>query len=695
MPLETKAPDGNYEFGPFRLSVVERVLWRGQQIVPLTPKCFDTLLVLVRHGGSVVDKEALLRAVWPDSFVEEGNLSQNIFTLRKILGELPDGGQYIQTIPKRGYRLAVQPIPVRGEVPAPGTTATPAISYRAPRRTSYLLAAGIAVASTLIAARWVWPRRDSVLPAERLTLLTIPNNIAYGVVSPDGRHIAYVSRDADGQSLWVRETAGVGAGTRLVGPLPGHFWGVSYSPDEEYLYYAFEDEMHPVGGTLFRILSRGGDARKLIENVSAAPAFSPDGRRMVFKRYDPNGHGYLLTATALGTGAKIVAQSDAVNAFNNYQWAADGQSIDYVEGTRYPDGTSWSTWTLPVAGGPARRVMKLPAKRLRSVNWLNQSEILGLVADEDSGLFQIWRLGAAGLDRRLSYDINNYSQIDLTRDGQTLLANSLETRDSIWTVPAGGLGRTEPVRMLLPPGSYDAPVWAPDGHVVFVGQSNLWLATADGVNRKPLIPEKVIASEPAVSADGRFLVFVWLRQGSRNLWRTGIDGRDLRQVTTGRFDWHPALSPDGKWVAYASAVPGRNALWKAPLDSAPLPVKLADTEGSDLVISPDGKLFAYFSDLPGIEVRSFQDGSLVRKMAAPAEAFGLHWSSDGKALEYVCHSDQSTQLWRQPIGGDPAVRVGEHLPRDVEELDWSLDGTRVVFLRREIKVDLALITNLR
>jgi DNA-binding winged helix-turn-helix (wHTH) protein/Tol biopolymer transport system component len=685
-----------YEFGPFAISVAERVLRRQDRIVPLPPKCFDTLLVLAQHGGRVVEKEALIRAVWPVSFVEEGNLAQNIFTLRKTLGQLPDEGQYIQTVPKRGYRLVVPPVAAGAGMPSPEGAAAPrAEPGRASSKISYLFAAGIALASLLIAARWVWPRRDSLVPAGRFTLLTVPNNIAYGVISPDGRHIAYVSRDADGQSLWVRETAGVGAGSRLPGPLPGHFWGVSYSPDEEFLYYAFEDEMRPVGGTLFRIPCRGGDAQKLFEHVSAAPAFSPDGRRMVFKRYDPNGRGYLLTATALGTGIKIVAQSDAVNAFNNYQWAADGRSIDYVEGARYPDGTNWSTLTLPTAGGPARLAMKLPVKRLRSVNWLNQSEILGLIADEESGLFQIWRLGAGGLARRLTNDISNYSQIGMTADGRTVLANSLETHDSIWTVPAVETGRTEPIRMSLPTGSYDGPVWTPDGHVVFVGQSNLWLATADGVSREPLIPNKVIASEPVLSADDRLVVFVLLRQGLRNLWRTGTDGRNLRQVTSGRFDCHPALSPDGKWVAYASEVPGQPALWKAPLEGTGSPVKLADAEGADLAISPDGKLLAYFSDLPQIEVRSFQDGSLVRKMAAPGGAFSLHWRSDGKALAYACHSDRAAQLWRQPIIGGPAVRIGELLPGDVEELDWSHDETRIVFLRREIKVDLALITNPR
>jgi DNA-binding winged helix-turn-helix (wHTH) protein/pimeloyl-ACP methyl ester carboxylesterase len=94
-----------YAFGDFRLDAGERVLLGGRGVVPLTPKAFDTLLVLVENSGHVIGKEELMRRVWPDSFVEENNLAQNISMLRKALGE--EGGQkYIETVPKRGYRFS-------------------------------------------------------------------------------------------------------------------------------------------------------------------------------------------------------------------------------------------------------------------------------------------------------------------------------------------------------------------------------------------------------------------------------------------------------------------------------------------------------------------------------------------------------------------------------------------------------------
>jgi TolB-like protein/DNA-binding winged helix-turn-helix (wHTH) protein len=94
-----------YEFGPFRLEPAEHLLVRDGQVIPLAPKVFDTLLVLVQNSGHLVDKDELLRRVWPDTFVEEGNLTKNIFALRKILEGGRENEKFIETIPKRGYRF--------------------------------------------------------------------------------------------------------------------------------------------------------------------------------------------------------------------------------------------------------------------------------------------------------------------------------------------------------------------------------------------------------------------------------------------------------------------------------------------------------------------------------------------------------------------------------------------------------------
>lgn len=95
-----------YEFGPFRVDADKEILLRDSAPVALTPKTFQVLLVLVRHGKEVVTKDDLMKTVWPDTFVEETNLTRTIFMLRKALGEGTDDHKYIVTVPGRGYRLA-------------------------------------------------------------------------------------------------------------------------------------------------------------------------------------------------------------------------------------------------------------------------------------------------------------------------------------------------------------------------------------------------------------------------------------------------------------------------------------------------------------------------------------------------------------------------------------------------------------
>jgi DNA-binding winged helix-turn-helix (wHTH) protein/tetratricopeptide (TPR) repeat protein len=99
-----------YEFGRYRLDSVRRLVTRGGEAVPLTPKTFDLLLTLVQHRGQILSKEELLRRIWPRAVVEESNLTQNVFVLRKALGETPDDHRFIVTVPGRGYRFVA---PVR------------------------------------------------------------------------------------------------------------------------------------------------------------------------------------------------------------------------------------------------------------------------------------------------------------------------------------------------------------------------------------------------------------------------------------------------------------------------------------------------------------------------------------------------------------------------------------------------------
>ncbi|HUE83052.1 MAG TPA: winged helix-turn-helix domain-containing protein [Pyrinomonadaceae bacterium] len=119
--MSGRTPQLVYEFGPYRVDVARRCLIRGGSTVPLTPKVFETLLLLVENSGRVVTKDEMMQQLWPDTFVEESSLSQNVFHLRRALGDDKSEPQYIATIPKRGYHFLPRVNEIVNSTPEPST----------------------------------------------------------------------------------------------------------------------------------------------------------------------------------------------------------------------------------------------------------------------------------------------------------------------------------------------------------------------------------------------------------------------------------------------------------------------------------------------------------------------------------------------------------------------------------------------
>ncbi len=177
------APAGKavYEFGPFRLDASERVLWREERPVLVTPKALETLLALVESAGHVVDKDTLLKRVWPDTFVEEATLAQNVFTLRKLLGETSEGRHYIETVPKRGYRFVATVKEGRegpGEVKEESQASSEAArsfktGIRRGRAAWWPVSLALIVLLALIIYRWVPTRRHATTPSAAVRSIAV------------------------------------------------------------------------------------------------------------------------------------------------------------------------------------------------------------------------------------------------------------------------------------------------------------------------------------------------------------------------------------------------------------------------------------------------------------------------------------------------------------------------------------------
>ncbi len=292
----------SYQFGPFRLNLSEHTLLRDGQPVPITPKIFDVLGVLVRHSGHLVDKETLLREVWPGSFVEEGALNRSVSVLRKALGDSSSGQKYIETVPKRGYRFVApvseSPDDRSGSVVQPHSrgvpdaeandthsvdlaqarTTRPRISQRAVAIAGVLLL--LIVATLSFAIRGLGEPKMSAslttIPAHRQ--VTFTGKSGTPTISPDGRRIAYVSDEDPEKKLIVQELAGGQPLEIFSAPEVGH---VRWSPDgSELMMWA-----RGSGKAGVYIMPQLGGTPRLVAPGQYMACWAPDGSTIAVGSY--------------------------------------------------------------------------------------------------------------------------------------------------------------------------------------------------------------------------------------------------------------------------------------------------------------------------------------------------------------------------------------------------------------------------
>ncbi len=264
-----------YDFGPFRLEPAERLLLRDGQPVPLPPKAYDLLVTLVAHAGHLVTKEDLLREVWPETFVEEANLSYTVSLVRKALGDDNEPYRYIETVPKRGYRFreavaGSQPserapdvrdadvgVEADGDISKAGEARASRRDWSLPRWLPWALSAVLVI--TLVAVLWRRFQAPVTQRTTRLSLVTQPLAILEHAaspavaLSPDGVYVAYIAGDSGVGQLYVRKLESLEA-TPIVGA--EHVSGPFFSPDGEWIAFFG-------GESLQKVALRGGPPARI------------------------------------------------------------------------------------------------------------------------------------------------------------------------------------------------------------------------------------------------------------------------------------------------------------------------------------------------------------------------------------------------------------------------------------------------
>jgi Tol biopolymer transport system component len=201
---------------------------------------------------------------------------------------------------------------------------------------------------------------------------------------------------------------------------------------------------------------------------------------------------------------------------------------------------------------------------------------------------------------------------------------------------------------------------------------------------------------PAVSPDGRYIVWTAAPTGVRHIWRMDIDGGNPKQLSTGAGEWDSQYSPDGNWLVYRS---GHN-VWKIPADGG-APARLTSRVSSRPSISPYGKLIAFnLMDEASVQckiaVMPFEGGSPVKVFDIPGGFFRpINWTPDGHAVAYPVYRSGVSNIWAQPLDGGPSQQLTDFRDGIIFDFAWSRDGKQLALSRGMVNSDVVLISNFR
>jgi len=743
-----------YRFDTFVLDVDEQILLRDGSMVPLTPKVFETLLLLVRHQGSVVTKQTILETLWPDVFVEESNITFNITKLRKALGDTKRPSLYIETVPRRGYRFKteVKEVLVEDDCPSPtaetlvggnGRVATHELAsteqltpsahdtargiaqvgrsspsyFTATKRTVLVVPALFAVILLVIVAAASWRYRRSVsqgqrqsdqliaqtsaaMPDLKYEQITTYGNVVSAAISPDGKQVAYVRENSSQESLWLIQL-NTSLNVQLIPSGDVSFNKVSFSHDGNYLYFSSHTANEQTN--LYRISVLHGPPTKLLENLEGNYSLSADDRRVVFKRRNRKDSEDTLYLAELDNGQErpLVThkQPEWIWAFS---LSPNGKTVVFATGETDSGRETMNVLEVDTETGQEKLLVKPNWYYVRQFEWLPEGDGLLVCGRERSNMDpQIFRMSyPSGALQQLTNDLNNYLSFSVNADASKMIAVQSQLASHIWVSQkingskarnvADGRGRV---------------AWTADGRIIFnsssvMNSSDLWIARPDGSDPKQLSFNTGFNDWPAISTDSRMIVFQSNRTGVQHLWRMNLDGSNQVQLTNGYAERNAAISPDGKWVYFNSSE--NSLLWKVDPNGGE-PVQLTNEYAAYPSVSPDGKLIACFhfprvSHEARITVRSADDMKTVAELTL-APGFwisrSIQWEADNSTLLYATESEGKLKLYRQSIYSGPPQEVSTLKGEDEFEFAFSPDHKQLAYISSKWNHDAVLVAGLK
>ena len=525
-------------------------------------------------------------------------------------------------------------------------------------------------------------------------------------ISPDGRYVAWVVRDGEKQSLWVRQVA-TGSDAQVLAPEEVSFEGVTFSPDGNYLYFVRTEKVTFNYSYLYQMASLGGAATQIVKDVDTAASFSPDGKQITYVRGTPaKGLWGLMIASSDGSGERTLA------SFHSFigrlfvaspAWSPDGKSIAFAF-VEVGSGAHPVLKIVSVSDGTGRDLYLPEAgSALGPPVWLPDGDgLLLTVRDSTPGARgQIWFVSSSsGEARRFTNDPTDYSIccLDLTRDGKTLAVMQDNWSSDLWVAVANNL---DEARQVTSGEQYPAVFWTADERLLTRGSGPTVTMGADG-SAPSRVPLRVATAFLASACgDGRYFVYMARKGTGSDVWRVdAADGANPTQLTQVGSVVRPVCSPDGKWVAYGASSPNTFAsAWRVSIDGG-APSKLAENlDRPRLPISPDSRMVAVrqWGKTPTspsvLSVVSAESGKVLHSFEAPAGMQVFGWSGDGRALNYVLTRGGVGNIWEQPLTGGTARQITRFKSELIREFDWSHDGKQLAVARGHLNSNVVLISN--
>lgn len=652
-----------YAFGPFVLDTTRHTLTRDGRPITLTPKGFELLLILVRSGGRVLSRQELVAALWPDTFVEEGNLSYQMSALRKALGDTPaeavmtvHGAEaWIETVPKVGYRFAV-------------TVTTPGGDARLPRRRPRRWLWGAAAAALVAGALWTVANRAdrsgpvSIYGTTAVPLTTYPGWETSPSLSPDGTQVAFAwdGPERDNADIYVK-LVGDGEPIRLTHDARVEL-APSWSPDGRriaLLRMPIDGQpadlavMPSLGGTVRRIAALSPLGPTLDHRGTNHLAWTPDGKWLAVGAVIDEQSGIWLVEVD-GPRRRRLTEAPFRRIDRSPRVSADGKRVAFIRSGPISRATLLVVPLGPgfAAAGPPQEVIDPWPQYVGSVAWGADQASLVYAVGGHMGMsrLELVRLGPDGMTRAGPAEPLPFGDqatgLDVAPSGRLVYVRRL--RDTgLWSLdledPSGGVTGFPALESSL---DEHTPHFSPDGRrLVFAstrsGTEELWIADVDGSNpRKMTSMGGPLCANPQWSPDGRQVLFNSVRAGSSDLYLLDPETASLRRLTSDPgWEDQPRWSRDGRWIYFSARAEGqsRNEIWK---------------------IAPDGGQAAQVTTNGGTTAE---------------EAY------DGRAL-YVARVQRSdTTLWRVPLDGGPETRLAADL---ADNLGFVVGRRRVYFRSR-------------